>query len=446
MRMGRLEKSEGSVGKRLWRDIFLVSVLVALNVVAWVAPAAAKVAEPPIATKAWYWEDSQSREETLPDGSKVTIETPNPFCPAIPGSLGAPEQSCAEGRLPVEIRQGDYETPNKLSAVNFDFSLLPLGSKVSKFTATFYEAKAGCYDSESDKDENPNYCEQTDPVNIEGKELQACKIDSLFGEGEARPYKEVTKYTCTPTDPTAKRKEKKLKGDATQFAWTFDLTKFAQEWTKEFTTNSSVMLVGKPPKGYKPGDSNEEDTWRTVLVGPKAPTGLEGIVTKIVFKPGSLDLTEPPPGFTDPGTTGGTTGSTGGVSVSSSTGSTGDFGSTSSGSSAGGGASTPSDAASPAAPVATAAAEQVPQGFPAYAWLAIIAGLVAWAMFRSIVLENAKGIRPDGVLAQIQLLNAAKRGGETIAAAVPSAFGSFLGSVKHGAGSLLGKMKLTRKG
>jgi hypothetical protein len=437
-----------TVGNRLWRNSFIIICLSVIALSLTAGPVLAKSAEPPVATRAWYWEESQTQEQTLPDGSKVTIETPNPFCPSIPGQLGAPEQTCAEGRLPMEIQNGDYETPNKLSAVNFDLSLVPVGSEVTKFNVTFLEAKAGCYDS-ADEGTDPNWCEETDPINIDGKELRACAINDFFGDGDSRPYKEVPKYACTDADPTAKRKEVKGKDDTVEHVWTFDLTVFAQDWVKNFTTNTSIMITGQPPKGYKPGDTNEEDNWRVVLMGAKAPEGIEGVVTEIEFIPGETTL--PPTGTTDPTTTGGTT--TGGTTTGGTISTTGtdsfdtggsDFGSTS----GGGGATTPTDTSSPgAAPVAVEGAESTPQGLPGYVWLAVLAGVALWSVFRSVVLESAKGIRPDGVLAQIQRINAQQRGGAVAAAAdSPSAASSFFSGIKSGAGSLLGKLKLTRKG
>ncbi len=430
---------------RLVSHILLISAMAFVAVAAWIGPAVGKTAQPPIATRAWYWEDARSEEVTLPSGEKVTVDSPNPFCPSAPGSLGSPEQSCAEGRLPVEIRQGDYETPNKLSAVTFDLSLVPLGSKVSKFTATFLEAKAGCYDS-ADEDENPNWCEETEPRSIDGKELQACMISELFGEGDARPYREVSKYQCSSSDPTAKRKEV-TKGGETDHTWTFDLTKFAQEWTKEFTTNTSIMIVGKYPKGYKPGDSDPSDSWRVVLMGPKAPEGKEGVTTNIVFEEGEIP-TDFPPGTTSTGT--GTTGGTGTGTVS--TGATSGGGFTTSGgggfpTTSGGGGLPPTDAggASPP-PAAVGGASQTTSGLPAYVWLALIAGLLAWGLFRSVVLESAKGMRANGVLAQIHALNASKRGTELAAETAPGPLGSFFSGIKDSAGSLLGKLRPTRKG
>ncbi|HWL65210.1 MAG TPA: hypothetical protein VNP73_04470 [Actinomycetota bacterium] len=432
------------MSRRLFTHIVVVFLVSVVGSMALVSPAVGETAEPTVSARAWYWEESQTQEITLPTGEKVTAETPNPFCPAIPGSLGAPEQGCAEGRLPIEIQRGDYETPNKVSAVAFDMSLVPVGSKVSKFTVTFLEAKPGCYDN-ADADENPNWCEQTEPINIDGKELLACRITDFLGDGDARPYKEVPKYKCANSDPTAKRKEVQTKDGETEHVWTFDLTSFASDWVKTFTTNTSIMLLPKPPQGYKPGDTDDADNWRVVLVGPKAPEGKVGVQTEIVFEPGELEPPVPPT-TTDPGTTtttggsgtitGGTGTVTGGTDFGS-TGTTGDLG--------GGGATAPTDTGGQTPPVAVAGAEQQAPGPPMYVWLAIVAGLIGWGLFRSVVLESSKGIRPNGVLSQIHALNTTRRGGEVEAAAAgPSAFSSFLSGVKNSASSLVGK--LTKKG
>jgi hypothetical protein len=53
-------------------------------------------------------------------------------------------------------------------------------------------------------------------------------------------------------------------------------------------------------------------------------------------------------------------------------------------------------------------------GLPGYIWLALLAGMVGFFLFRSVVLENSAGVRPDGVLAQIRQINASKRGGAAI--------------------------------
>jgi hypothetical protein len=79
-------------------------------------PAAAATAEPTISTISWYWEEAQKQEFKDPQGNTITIETPSPFCPGAGSGTGNPAATCAQGRLPIEIRQGDYDTPNKLSA------------------------------------------------------------------------------------------------------------------------------------------------------------------------------------------------------------------------------------------------------------------------------------------------------------------------------------------
>ncbi|HYI45217.1 MAG TPA: hypothetical protein VE174_07130 [Actinomycetota bacterium] len=432
--------------RRMWTKISVVASLSAVLLGAFSAPVIAKTAEPPVSTRAWYWEEANSQEITLPTGEKVTVDSPNPFCPVIPGQLGAVPAACAEGRLPVEIRDGDYETPNKLSAVNFDLSLVPIGSKVSKFTATFYEAKPGCYDNDGDGQQD--FCETTEPLNVEGKELQACLINSFFGDGDARPYPEAPKYTCTKADPTAKRKEVETKDGEVEHVWQFDLTKYAQAWIKDFTTNTSVMLVGKYPNDYKPGDTDPTDNWRVVLVGPKAPEGKLGVVTEIAFTPGETVVPPSDPTTSDPTTTTGGTSTGGDISTTTGSGSIDTGSSDIGGSTDSGGASTPTDTESPAADtLAVEGATATPQGLPTYVWLAVLAGFICWSVFRSVILESAKGIRPDGVLAQIQAINAQRRGGAGIAVdSGPSPIATFFGGVKRTTGSLLGKLKLTRKG
>ncbi len=432
-----------------WRKVIAASVVaVALGAVL-APPVQAKKAEPTVAVRAWYWEEAETEEFTDPAGNSYTIETPNPFCPSAPGSLGAAPFACAEGRLPIEIQEGDYETPNKISAVNFDLSLVPIGSEVSKFTVRFLEAKSGCYDGQ-DNDDQPNsspsdWCEQTAPINIDGKQLQACKLDAFFGDGDARPYREAPKYTCVPGDPTAKRKEQKAKGDEEpDHVWTFDLTAFAKEWITEFTTNTSIMLVGKTPKGYDPQNNDAQDNWRVVLMGPKAPGGKQGFEAEIVFEPGEEDVFDiPPPAGTGVGT------GTGAVATGTGTG----FGSTGTGAAGTGdlgtaGAGAPTDAVAPSPGPLAAEGAEASQAMPGYVWLAILAGLIGFSLVRSIVVESATGIRPDGVLAQIQRLNAARRGAGATATATaePGAFVSFMSGVGDKVGSLLGKLKLTRKG
>jgi hypothetical protein len=382
---------------------------------AFVTPAVAKTqkAEPPISTTAWYWKDQSKQEIKDPLGNTYTLEAPNPFCPSIPGSLGSPEPACAEGRLPVEIQDGNYDEPNKVSAVNFDLSLVPVGSDVKSFTVSFLEAKSGCYDTK-DEDQDPNYCEETDPVNIDGKELRACLVTDFFGEGDAREYKEIPRFTCDGA-PVAKRKEITAKDGTVTHRWDFDLTPYGVEWIKNFTTTTAILITGNPPKQA----GGTQDTWRVVLAGPKLE---DGVITSIVYEPSKTAI--PPPTddggttTTDPGTTGTdfSTGGTGDFSTGGTSIPTGTTGGTDTGTTAGDG-STPTQAGDAPPLVATEGADTTPQGIPGYVWLGIVVGLMAFSMVRTVVLDRAAGIRPNGVLAQIHSLNQDRNGDAAVAGA-----------------------------
>lgn len=442
-------------------SVVILSTVLSVLLVVSIAPAFAATAEVTANTLAWFGQDQFSREEKDPTGNTYVVESPNPFCPAIPGSLGQIPGRCAEGRLPIEVRGGAYdpEQQNKISAVGFDMSLIPLGSKVSKFTATFLEAKSGCYEKQGAQDpQSSQYCEETDPVNVEGKRLQACLIDGFLTQGEGRPFKEAPRFTCSDSDPVAERKEVKTKEGATEHVWTFDLTKFAQTWVKELSTTTSIMIIGKPPKEQEGEDAGAEETWRVVLTGPKFEAGkIPGLETSISYIPGKTPALPIDP--LDPGTTGTTDfgGTTGTTDFGSTTGTT-DFGS-STGSTDVGTGSTTGD--TPAGTDEPAAAEEPPalaiEGaetggppMPGYVWLAILAGIIGFTLVRSVVLESASGIRPNGVLAQIQRLNAERNGvAASTAAAGSSPFAPVahaFTSIKEKAGSLGSKLNFRKKG
>jgi hypothetical protein len=365
-------------------------------------PAAAESAEPPVSGYAWYWEDKQSQEVTLPSGEKVVVETPSPFCPEIPGALGAPSQTCADGRLPVEVQQGDYETPNKVSAVLFDLFTVPVGSTVSEFTVTFLEARAGCYDDNGDGTDD--HCEETDPINIDGKMLQACMVTEVFGDGDGRQYKEMPKFICAPTDPVAKRKEVKPKGDDPEatpdHAWTFDLTPFAQRWVDKFTTITGILITAKPPKEEAGGGDN----WRVVLAGSKFKNG---VVSELVYEPPEeTDDDTTTTDTTTTTTTGGTDFGTPGTFGDT------DFGDTDFGDTGGtGGGTDPLDTGTDDE-AAAGALDPIPDAetLPWYVVAAVVAGLIGFSLVRSAVVEAATGIRPNGVLAQIRRINAERTG------------------------------------
>lgn len=368
-------------------------------------PARAAGAEPGISTTAWYWEDQKQQGIPNPGGGgdAATVNAPNPFCPAAEGA-GAPEPTCKSGRLPIEVRGGDYETPNMLPAVAFDLTLVPLGSTVSKFTVTFLEA--------SD--------EQSQPVNAEGKSLQACIVDDVFGAGEARLYKEVPKFDCPKQPIVGKRaavggKEAEGPGPKT-FEWTFDLTRAAKDWVAEGAFATGVLIRPLKPKQ----DAAEDGYWRVVLAGPEEK---KGITTQLTYTPAPL---EDPAG--DPFASGGSVSGGGGTSLGGSGGLSGsglsgdgsaglDTGSPA-GEPGAGDAGETDDAAQP-----VAASERLPEiagGLPAYVWLGMLLGVAGFSLLRAVVVEKTAGARPDGVLAQIRRLNAQRRGAAPQAASTTS--------------------------
>ncbi|HEX2057233.1 MAG TPA: hypothetical protein VHI71_02595 [Actinomycetota bacterium] len=424
----------------------ILAVLLTLGFVALpAAPALAVRDEPTVLVTAWYWEDqTRQRIKDPTTGTDVAvISAPNPFCPSAPLAGSPPPEACKPGRLPVQVREGDYETPNQLSAVGFDLALVPLGSKISKFTVTFVEAKD----------------QQSEPVNAEGKSLQACFVDEFFGDGEASLYAEVPKYTCSEGDPIAPRKEIKVKEEGgggndpeppeqeePTFGYTFDLTEFARTWKKEGTPMTAIMLMPVRPKeaDYEPAtDAN----WRTVLVGAVEEGGIK---TSLSYTPPATPPVPPDPApptdTTSPTDTGSpfTPTDTGSVTPPD-TGSL-DPGSPTSPSDPG----TPTDLATGETDPASAT---VPKGWPSYVWLGILAGIVGLSMVRSVVLERAAGIRPDGVLAQIRRLNASRRGVELAAAAEgPAAAGGIaaivagLKTLGEKTGGIAGKLRFGKKG
>lgn len=446
--MGRTVLGRMNVRTRALRTLATTAVLsIAAFSLLPAAPALAIQDEPTVLVTAWYWEDQQRQRITDPTtGTDVAvISAPNPFCPSPPLAGSPPPEACKPGRLPIQVREGDYETPNQLSAVGFDFALVPPGSKIGKFTVTFVEA--------SD--------DQSAPVNAEGKSLQACFVDEFFGDGEASLYKEVPKYTCSETDPVAKRKELKVKDDGgggndpeppaqeePTFGYTFDLTEFARTWVTEGAPMTAIILTPVRPKDadYDPvTDAN----WRTVLVGAVEEKGVQ---TALAYTPPPTPVVpEDPTVPTDPTTPIGT-----GTSTTTTSGG-GTFPSTETGT-----VDTPTtgtDDGSAEMPTELAdgepqaASDVVPEGWPGYVWLGILAGIVGLSMVRSVVLERAAGIRPDGVLAQIRRLNASRRGVELAAAGEATAASGAIASIVAGlkslgekTGGIAGKLRFGKKG
>ncbi len=429
-------------------------VLVLLLTGAFAAPAFAAQAEPSMIARSWYWESQENQSIDTPVGV-VSGEAPSPYCPTAPGSLGGVPGTCAEGRLPVEVISGDYEEPDKVSAVGFDMSMLTLGSKVSKFTVTMREAESGCR-----PDDNPTgqQCEETDARNVEGKLIQACQVTEIFGDGDAREYDEMPAFDCAGS-VTGKRKE--VKNDAENdpndqdpdHVWTFDLTPVAKKWAEIPPMCSCVMFRPQKPKKAEDDDPN----WRVVFTGPKYPGGVK---TNLVFTPGEgaglppLDpLPLPDPGF---GSTGPPTSSFGSTSVGGGLAPPANFG-------VGEEAPVPEEQPAPeevAAPEGELASAERPEieAMPGYVWLALLAGLIGFSLVRSIVLENALAHRPNGVLAHIHRINAARGGmhGNAAAAAVAgplsglkaglASIGDTLKPVTGKVSSLIGNLPGIKKG
>lgn len=363
----------------------MIFMLAALAVVAPGVSAKTKKAKPGLAASAYYWESQTSQPITDPttDADIITLEGPNTFCPTTPiGGLPEETGSCKPGRLPVMVTNSDYETPEMMSAVGFDLSLVPFGSKIKSFKATFVEASDG----------------QSQQLNADGKKLQACLVTQFFGDGDAREYEEAPKFKCSKKDPIASRKEAKVKNAEGEkvdgFIWSFNLTSFAKKWTSGKIPVAAIMLQPVQPKEAK-FDPATDSNWRVVLVGGREEGGMK---TEVVFTEPSIPEV---PDVIDTGTT--DTGST-----------DTDFDT---------GASSDSDLDSSETPAAedepvdlasgpTSAEEIFAKvgGIPWYGWLALLAGMLGFSALRSVVLESTAGARPGGVLAQIHRINAERRG------------------------------------
>ncbi|MEA2452687.1 MAG: hypothetical protein QOG04_1397 [Actinomycetota bacterium] len=429
----------------LFLSIGLISLLTLMPVA---AGAAEQRAEPALLNLSWWWKQAHQEEQNI-GGNVIVVGTSSPFCPSAPGSLGSAPGTCAEGKFPVEIVGGEYDQPEMLSALGFDLSYLTPGSTVSKFEVTLLEAETGCYDGNGDGQCTPgnptapgDHVEQTDPVNIDGKKVQACLLPDIFGDVEAAEYVEVPRYQCSGTDPVAERKEIKAVDegdtDGIDHVWTFDLTPFAQQWAQEFSFSTSIMLVGAKPNA---ADTGPQDSWRVVFAGPKVEKGIQ---TELVYEPGEAEGFGPGTTPTDPGT--GVTTTTGGT-TDFGTGTT-DFGV---GTDTGTGTTTgvPDPGASPSAAPGSeglASAPLQPSGTPGYVWLALLAGLIAFAMVRQVVVESTTGIRPNGVLAKIHALNADRRGVAAETTTGSSGIGSTFAGVGRTIAAPFKKLPFFRKG
>jgi hypothetical protein len=435
------------------------------------SPAAAAETEVPLNAFAWWWADAES-EETDVLGNKVVVEGTNPYCPATGGTAGAggssaSQEACQEGRLPIWVRNGNFENPTMAFALDIDTTLLA-GASIESFTVKLLEADCDPADGRKDTPQ----CEQfTTPIPQDNPasqgqnefessfRVQLCTVSEIFGEGEARPVDERPRFKCdlevfgdrrvlkSPINPTTKQPT-----HLDDHIWVFDLTELAQKWVKEFTIPTAVLFRAEPPRNPKTSDQ-----FRVVMAGAKEKTTKDaknvqqqpGVQIEAVYSGGLGGGFPALPGGGGSGT-GFDTGTTTTTDFGTGTTDTGttDFGT---GTDTG---TTPEAAATPEA--AGEAVDLEPQAatrtepMPGYVWLGILAGLAAFSLVRTVVIPAAAGIRPDGVLAQIQAINAQRRGsslaeaastGPTLLGRVSSGF-STLG---RGISQLAGKINVFKK-
>ncbi|MDQ3954807.1 MAG: hypothetical protein M3285_04575, partial [Actinomycetota bacterium] len=233
---------------------------------------------------------------------------------------------------------------------------------------------------------------------------------------------------CAAGDPTAQRKKVKIDGEE-RFTWTFDLTEYAQSWAD----GKPAAIVLRPRKDADPPPPGS-DTWRVVFVG-SVDDGIT--VSANITPPPPLEIIDPipppadPPETTfipgDPGTPG--TPATPGTEGTPPTETTTGDEAAAAAPEPGEAQAAPVDVTGDTATKPIAANTTAPGGgLPGYAWLGLLAGVAGFSLVRSVVLEGASGIRPDGVLAHIQKLNAERRGGAASIALPPSPLLAALGA------------------
>ncbi|MQA98977.1 MAG: hypothetical protein GEU78_01570 [Actinobacteria bacterium] len=416
------------------------------------SPASAARADVPLNTYAWWWTDAES-EETDVLGNKVLVEGTNPYCPATGGSAGAggsaaSQEACQEGRLPIWVRNGDFENPTMSFALDIDTSLLA-GASIESFTVKLLEADCDPADGRKDTPQ----CEQLtttipqdNPASQSQDEfessfrVQVCTVTEIFGEGEARPVDERPRFRCdlevfgdrrllrSPVNPAT--------GAPTHLddhVWVFDLTEVAKTWVEEFTIPTAVLFRAEPPRNPRTSDQ-----YRVVFAGTKdkAAKSAEnvqqqpGVEIEAIYSGGGGFGDIPGGGDTVAGTSfGAGTGSASDFGTGTTDTGTSDFGT---GTTDTGATPDPVETPEPSGP----AADLQPQAgggsepMPGYVWLGILAGLAGFALVRTVVIPATTGIRPDGVLAQIQAINAQRRG--TTLAEMAGTGPTFFGRVATG--------------
>ncbi|HEV8572863.1 MAG TPA: hypothetical protein VGR49_07440 [Actinomycetota bacterium] len=315
----------------------------------------------------WYW-NKQVDEEVGAGPISQRVRVRNPQNPDT---------------LPIAVEGGKHE---RISALYFDISGRGVTSG-STITRAVLEI-----DELSDPNEQP-------PYNARGKVIQACRIEDFWPGGEAEKWETAPAY-----DDSACVKGKR-NGKSDPPTWTFNLTRIAGPWGEDpFGSNSGVMLLGVIPK-----DAGPTDSWQINLKVPSRDKEVtpgddykqtrDRAVLSLTFSPGQAAVLAPPPPPPPPPPP--DFGSGAGFAPSS------DFG---------------SQGSEPQSPVTQSPAPPSAESIPAepvsearprapwYVWMLIPLGLLAWAAVRPLILEPARGIRPDGAVMAIRRLNAQRRG------------------------------------
>jgi hypothetical protein len=335
----------------------------------------------------WYWERQQDQEVAPPPPPEGFPEPP--VAPSQRVRLPSPQRP---DTLPVALWQGDHE---RMSALKFDLLQrgVVAGSRITQLILEIEESE--------DRNEQPS-------VNVDAAAIEACFIQDFLAAGENEEWKTRPKYAQAGC---AAGKRQTPKGKPA--FWRFDLTRLAAPWGRDPFSNNGVMLQGVLPK-----NATTEDTWQVNLKIPRRDAAetpddeyklsRDRVRLTLAFVPGEV-----PGQGTGPLDTGISYSGTGGSSFGPST----SFGTGSSPVSTGGvpaagtGTGVPSTEPSPASASRPAAAALPQPRLPGYVWALIPLGLLALSAVRSVVMEPAGGIRPDGAIAAIRRRNVERRGG-----------------------------------
>jgi hypothetical protein len=332
----------------------------------------------------WYWERQQDQEVAPPPPPEGFPEPP--VAPSQRVRLPSPQRP---DTLPVALWQGDHE---RMSALKFDLLQrgVVAGSRITQLVLEIEESE--------DRNEQPS-------VNADGAEIEACFIQDFLASGENEEWKARPKYDQSGC-VTGKRQAPHGKSAF----WRFDLTQLAAPWARDPFSNNGVMLQGVLPESPAP-----EDTWQVNLKIPGRDAAetpedeyrisRNRVRLTLAFVPGEVPGQGTGP--LDAGTSYSGNGGTFGSSTS--------FGTGSSPVSSGGvpatGTGAPSTEPSPASASRPGGAGLPQPRLPGYVWALIPLGLLALSAVRSVVMEPAGGIRPDGAIASIRRRNAERRGG-----------------------------------